>query len=119
MGWALSSKPAITAGFPALVMRPSLESRGNQLGDAVAPEDDGREASCNDREKKRGGYGVFHEAVLSTKDAPPSAASLPTDWGRNLPLRVLRGRIDAEVVLASVLRTARSANVGDISEQRA
>jgi hypothetical protein len=54
------------------------------LGDAVAPEDDGGEASCNDGEKKCGGYGVFHGAVLSTKDAPPSAASLPTDWGCNL-----------------------------------
>jgi hypothetical protein len=39
------------------------------LGDAVAPEDDGREASCHDGEKKHSGYGVFHGAVLSTKDA--------------------------------------------------
>jgi hypothetical protein len=44
---------------------------------AVAPEDDGSEASCNDGEKKRGGYGVFHGVVLSTKDAPPSVASGP------------------------------------------
>jgi hypothetical protein len=51
------------------------------LGDAVAPENDGSEAPCNDGEKKRGGYGVFHGAILSTEDAPPSAASLPTKLG--------------------------------------
>jgi hypothetical protein len=50
--------------------RPSSESRGDQLGNAVAAEDDGSEASRNDGEKKRGGYGVFHGAFLSTKDAP-------------------------------------------------
>jgi hypothetical protein len=54
VGWALSSKPAAAAGFPALVVQPSLESRGDQLGDAVTSEDDGGEASCNDGEKKRG-----------------------------------------------------------------
>jgi hypothetical protein len=50
--------------------QPSSESRSDQLRDAVAPEDDGSEASCDDGEKKRSGYGVFHGAVLSTKDAP-------------------------------------------------
>jgi transcriptional regulator with XRE-family HTH domain len=39
---------------------------------------------------------------------PPSAASLPTDWGRNLPRCVLRRRIDAEVVLTFAQQTARS-----------
>jgi hypothetical protein len=100
-------------------LRPGSESRGDQLGDAVTSEDDGGEASCNDGEKKRGSYGVFHGANLSTKDAQPSAASLPTDWGRNLPLRVLRRRIDAGVVLTSALISARSAHVGEISEYRA
>jgi hypothetical protein len=32
---------------------------------------------------------------------PPSAANLPTDWGRNLPPCVRRRRIDGEVVLTS------------------
>jgi hypothetical protein len=81
------------------------------LGDAVAPEDNGSEASCNDGEKKRGYYGVFHGAALSAKDAP-AIRNLPTDWGRNLPLRVLRRRIDAEVVLTSALRSTRPAPRG-------
>jgi hypothetical protein len=69
-------------------LRPGSESRGDQLGDAVTSEDDGSEASCNDGEKKRGCYGIFHGAALSTKMPPPSVASLATDWGRNLPLGV-------------------------------
>jgi hypothetical protein len=48
---------------------------------------------------------------------PPSAANVPPDWGRNLPLCVLRRSIDAEVVLTSALRAARSAPRGDIGEQ--
>jgi hypothetical protein len=46
------------------------------LGDPVAPEDDGGETSSNDGEKKRSGYGVFHGAVLSTKDAPAIRSQL-------------------------------------------
>jgi hypothetical protein len=44
---------AAAASFPALLVQPSLESRGDQLGDAVAPEDDGGEASCNDGDLER------------------------------------------------------------------
>jgi hypothetical protein len=57
-------------------LRRGLESRGNQLGDTVSPEDDGSEASCNDGKKKCGSYGVFHGAVLSTKDAPAIRSQL-------------------------------------------
>jgi hypothetical protein len=35
-------------------VRPGSESRGDQLGDPVAPENDGSEASCNDGKKKCG-----------------------------------------------------------------
>jgi hypothetical protein len=52
-GMGLELQPG--AGSPRYALRPSLESRGDQLGDAVAPENDGSEAPCNDEEKKRGG----------------------------------------------------------------
>jgi hypothetical protein len=100
-----------------MALRPGLESRGNQLGDAISPEDDGSEAPCNDGKKKCGSYGVFHEAVLSTKDAPPSATSLPTDWGRNLPPCVRRRRIDGEVVQTSALRSAWSAPGASVNKE--
>jgi hypothetical protein len=69
--------PPPGAGLSDGVCSQNSESRGDQLGDAVAPEDDGSEASCNDREKKRGGYGVFHGAFLSTKDAPAIRSDRP------------------------------------------
>jgi hypothetical protein len=37
------------------------------LGYAVPPENDGSEASRNDGQKKRGGYGVFHGGALSKR----------------------------------------------------
>jgi hypothetical protein len=67
----LELQAGVGRALPVMVfqmgLRPSSESRGNQLGDAVAPEDDRSKTSCNDGEKKRGSYGVFHGAVLSTK----------------------------------------------------
>jgi hypothetical protein len=56
--------------------------------------------------------------ICFEKDAPPSAASLPNDWGRNLLPCVLRRRIDAEVVLTSAHRS-RGRHTGDVSEQGA
>jgi hypothetical protein len=93
-------------------LRPGLESRDNQLGDAVPPRMTVAKLPPTTERRNAAVTACSMEQSLRQKMPPPSATGLPTDRGCNLPPCVLRRRIDAEVVLTSAHRSTRSAGRG-------
>src|SRR6516162_8298075 len=59
-----------------------LQGEGDQVGDLVAAEDHGGEASCDDREKEGGSDGIFHRRSPGTVFSDLPQLSRPPVWLR-------------------------------------